>query len=190
MEGELRRAAVDRAYRDHRDDVFRVAYAILRDSEDAVDATQETFARAFERWDQYDAARSLRAWLHGIVTHEALDRLRRQQVRRLALPALTRLAVARHSPADDDNPEGIVSRHQLIDQALSGLRPATRAALVLHHYYGYSHAEIASYLRSTPGTVGSLLSRATTSLRADLAAAAGPAAPTVDRPGRAAPRSR
>ena len=118
MEGELPRAAVERAYRDYRDDVYRVAYAILRDTEDAVDATQETFARAFERWDQYDPARPLRAWLHGIAAHEALDRLRHARVRRLALPALTRIAATGQSAADDSNLEGIVSRKELVDRAL------------------------------------------------------------------------
>lgn len=65
---DARRDAVDRAYRDHADDVYRVAFAILRDTEPAVDATHDTFARAFERWHQYDSNRSLRAWLHGIVS--------------------------------------------------------------------------------------------------------------------------
>nr|MBA2373309.1 sigma-70 family RNA polymerase sigma factor [Chloroflexota bacterium] len=69
----LRSQAVERAYRDHADDVYRVALAILRDPEAAVDATHDTFARAFERWDQYDTNRPLRAWLHGIVSHAALD---------------------------------------------------------------------------------------------------------------------
>src|SRR6478609_5615529 len=83
MELELRGAAVERAYRDHATDVYRVAYAILRDPDSAMDATQDTFARAFERWDQYDANRPLRAWLHGIAAHTALDALRRGRIRRL-----------------------------------------------------------------------------------------------------------
>ena len=106
------------ALRSAPDDVYRVAYAILRDTEDAVDATQETFARAFERWDQYDPTRPLRAWLHGIAAHEALDRLRHARVRRLALPTLTRVVATRQSTADDSNPEGIVSRKELVDRAL------------------------------------------------------------------------
>ena len=60
---DQRRDAVDRAYREHADDVYRVAFAILRDTEAAVDATHDTFARAFERWNQYDSNRSLQAWL-------------------------------------------------------------------------------------------------------------------------------
>ena len=76
IDQDQRRDAVDRAYREHADEVYRVAFSILRDTEAAVDATHDTFARAFERWDQYDSNRSLRAWLHGIVSHAALDALR------------------------------------------------------------------------------------------------------------------
>ena len=79
--------AVDLAYRDHAPEVYRVAYAILRDPDEAIDATHEAFARAWERWEQYDDRRPLRAWLHGIVVHEALDQLRRRRVRRIAASA-------------------------------------------------------------------------------------------------------
>ena len=89
IDSERDRAA-DQAYRDHANDVYRVAYGILRDPDEALDATHDTFARAWERWDQYDSQRPLRGWLHGIVVHLALDQLRRRRVRRLALPVLGR----------------------------------------------------------------------------------------------------
>ena len=184
MNSELRTAGVEQAYRDHADDVYRVAYAILRYNDDAVDATQETFARAFERWHQYDPGRPMRAWLHGIVTHEALDRLRRRQVQRRALPTVTRLAVGRR--VEHDSPDRIVARRQLVDEALSSLQPAARAALVLRHCYGYSYAEIATQLNTSPGNVGSVLTRACATLRADFASAEAPEATSRNRPTRAA----
>ena len=85
--------AADQAYRDHASDVYRVAYGILRDPDEALDATHDTFARAWERWDQYDSQRPLKGWLHGIVVHLSLDQLRRRRVRRLALPHLGRSPV-------------------------------------------------------------------------------------------------
>lgn len=172
MEHELRREAVEQAYREHRDDVYRVAYAILRDTEAAGDATHETFARAFERWDRYDANRPLRPWLHAIAVHEALDAARRRRVRLLAMPAL----VNQSRTAAGDDPEAIASRRHLVDEALSTLRPAVRAALVLRHYYGYDYAEIAQQLGTSPGNVGSMLSRGHAALRERLREAdAGPA---------------
>jgi RNA polymerase sigma-70 factor (ECF subfamily) len=165
---DQRRDAVDRAYRDHADDVYRVAFAILRDTEAAVDATQDTFARAFERWDQYDNNRSMRAWLHGIVSHAALDALRRRRVRRLAVPAVGRIGPVSGSGAWGADPSIGVADRDLVEAALADLKPDVRAALVLRHYYGYDYADIAGFLRTNPGNVGSILSRAHTALRARL----------------------
>jgi RNA polymerase sigma-70 factor, ECF subfamily len=163
IESERDRAA-DRAYRDHANDVYRVAYGILRDPDEALDATHDTFARAWERWDQYDSQRPLRGWLHGIVVHLALDQLRRRRVRRLALPALGRSSVVAIDGSAPDPADG-VARRQLVDQALDGLRPEVRATLILRHYYGYDYAQIGTLLGISSGTVGSTLSRAHTAIR-------------------------
>jgi RNA polymerase sigma-70 factor (ECF subfamily) len=164
IETERDRAA-DRAYRDYANDVYRVAYGILRDADEAIDATHDTFARAWERWDQYDSQRPLRGWLHGIVVHLALDRLRRQRVRRLALPVLGRASVTAIEGSAAADPADDVARRQLIELALDGLRPEVRATLVLRHYYGYDYAEIGAALGVSSGTVGSTLSRAHAAIR-------------------------
>jgi len=184
IESERDRAA-DQAYRDHANDVYRVAYGILRDPDDALDATHETFARAWERWDQYDSQRPLKGWLHGIVVHLALDQLRRRRVRRLALPVLGR-ATATLERTTEPDPADEVARRQIVDRALDGLRPEVRATLVLRHYYGYDYAQIGTFLGISSGTVGSTLSRAHAAIRhrlqaedpasAELGAGAGPGA--------------
>lgn len=176
MENERRDRAADQAYRDHATDVYRVAYGILRDPDEALDATHDTFARAWERWDQYDSQRPLRGWLHGIVVHLALDQLRRRRVRRMALPQLGRSPItslqASVGDASDD-----VARREIVDRALDGLKPAVRATLVLRHYYGYDYAQIGSMLGMSSGTVGSTLSRAHVAIRERLEAEAGGGAP-------------
>jgi RNA polymerase sigma-70 factor, ECF subfamily len=181
--------ACDQAYRDHANDVYRVAFGILRDPDEALDTTHDTFARAWERWDQYDSQRPLRGWLHGIVVHLALDQLRRRRVRRLALPLLGRSTVGRLSTTHAPDPADDVARRELVDLALEGLRPQVRATLVLRHYYGYDYAQIGSMLGMTSGTVGSTLSRAHTAIRLRLEAAgmSGLAADDTPRGGRMLP---
>jgi RNA polymerase sigma-70 factor, ECF subfamily len=180
-EQDQRRDAVDRAYRDHADDVYRVAFAILRDTEAAVDATHDTFAHAFERWDQYDSHRSLRGWLHGIVSHAALDTLRRRRVRRLAVPAVARIGPVSDGGAWAADPSTGVADRDLCEAALAGLKPDVRAALVLRHYYGYDYAEIAGFLRTSPGNVGSILSRAHAELRVRMTAERAPSDPVIPK---------
>jgi RNA polymerase sigma factor (sigma-70 family) len=170
IDQQLRRDAIDQAYRDHADDVYRVAYAILRDREAAVDATQDCFARAFERWEQYDSHRSLRGWLHGIVSHAALDDLRRRRVRRLAAPSVAQIrALSGGGAAEGRDPSTEAVNRTVVEDAMGTLKPDARAALVLRHYYGYDYAEIAGFLGTSPGNVGSVLSRAHAALRDRLA---------------------
>jgi RNA polymerase sigma-70 factor (ECF subfamily) len=171
---------VDLAYRDHAPEVYRVAYAILRDADEAIDATHEAFARAWERWEQYDDRRPLRAWLHGIVVHEALDQLRRRRVRRVAAQAIGTLTGEQHPTASADFAREIASRGEL-EHALGQLKPETRAVLVLRHYYGYEYTEIAAFLGSKPGSVGSTLSRAHAQLRELLGPEQPDARPSDDR---------
>ena len=191
MESEGRDRAADQAYRDHATDVYRVAYGILRDRDEALDATHDTFARAWERWDQYDSQRPLRGWLHGIVLHLALDQLRKRRVRRLALPQLGRSPVASLDTSVGDASDD-VARREIVDRALDGLKPAVRATLVLRHYYGYDYAQIGSMLGMSSGTVGSTLTRAHVAIRQRLEAEAGPGASGVasNPPGAAAPPGR
>ena len=172
MTDQFRTDAIERAYRDHADDVYRVAYAILRDPDNAMDATQDTFAQAFRRWEQYDANRPLRPWLHGIVSHLALDALRRRRVGVKALDAIGRVQSVAPTvgPGSEEMVQRVLER-DLVEDALGSLKPDVRAALVLRHYYGYDYAEIGSLLRTSPGNVGSILSRAHKTLRERLATA-------------------
>jgi RNA polymerase sigma-70 factor, ECF subfamily len=187
IESERRDRAADQAYREHANDVYRVAYGILRDPDEALDATHDTFARAWERWDQYDSQRPLRGWLHGIVVHVALDQLRRRRVRTLALPRLGGSALTSPTTTAAADPADELARREAVDDALDGLRPAARAALVLRHYYGYDYAQIGSMLGISSGTVGSTLTRTHATIRARLEARDGvhrrvaPEAPTSPR---------
>jgi RNA polymerase sigma-70 factor (ECF subfamily) len=165
MDSDVRDRAADQAYRDHATEVYRVAYGILRDPDEAIDATHDAFARAWERWEQYDTQRPLRAWLHGIVVHLALDQLRRRRVRRLALAVLGRASVVEIGMGAGADPATDVVRRRVVEDALATLRPEARAALILRHYYGYDYAQIGEFLGTGSGTVGSLLSRSHALLR-------------------------
>ena len=161
---EERSTAVDRAYRDHAADLYRLAFGILRDQDAATDATQVAFARAYERWDQYDQGRPVLPWLHGIVAHEALDSLRRRRVRWIAAATIAERESAGPRAADFDLATQVAQRSAL-DAALAQLKPIARAAVLLRHLYGYDYAEIGALLGTSQGNVGALLSRAHATLR-------------------------
>lgn len=169
MQDGARHREIEAAYSTYADDVYRLAYAILHDRDDAADATQETFVRAFQRWDRYDPDRPLRPWLHTIVSRGALDQLRRRRVRWLAIPSLAQRSGGSSEGAyTGRDPGATVPRRQAIEEALEGLQPVARAAVVLRHRYGYDYAEIAGFLGISVSNVGALLTRARARLRAEL----------------------
>lgn len=180
-EPEARLAALDKAYRDHADDLYRIAFGILRDADAAVDVTQVAFSRAFERWSQYDQRRPLLPWLHGIVVHVALDTLRRARVRRVAVAGSAPVTGA----TSPDDLAGRIADRAAVDAALAELQPPARAAVLLHHLYGYDYAEIGRILGTGPGNVGSILTRANARMRDLLTAGE----TSLGSPGVAAPRS-
>ncbi len=169
MQDGARHRDIEAAYSSYADDVYRLAYAILHDRDDAADATQETFVRAFHRWDRYDPDRPLRPWLHTIVSRVAFDQLRRRRVRWLAMPVLAeRSAMSSEDAYAGRDPGSSVPRRQAIEEALEGLAPVARAAVLLRHRYGYEYTEIAGFLGISVSNVGAVLTRARARLRAQL----------------------
>src|SRR6266700_5019168 len=61
------------------DQVYRVARRLVNSREEAEDLVQDTYARAFRSWQQYQPGTNLRAWLLRILTNLNIDRGRRSQ---------------------------------------------------------------------------------------------------------------
>ncbi|MCC7352993.1 MAG: RNA polymerase sigma factor [Anaerolineae bacterium] len=150
--------------RQHQEAVFRLAYLLLGDADEAEDVAQETFIRAFRALDRFDASRPLRPWLLRIATNLAHNR-RRAVGRYLA-------AVRRFFLAD---PEGIpetgdAGLHktdaQALWQAVRRLSQADQEVIYLRYFLELSEAEMAAALDVAAGTVKSRLHRALQRLRA------------------------
>lgn len=60
----------------HRESVFRLAYLLLGDADDAEDVAQETFIRVFNSLHRFDVTRALRPWLLRITANLARNRRR------------------------------------------------------------------------------------------------------------------
>ncbi|WP_373195567.1 RNA polymerase sigma factor SigE [Mycobacterium marinum] len=149
----------DELVRQHADRVYRLAYRLSGNQQDAEDLTQETFIRVFRSVQNYQPG-TFEGWLHRITTNLFLDMVRRRsRIRMEALPEdYDRV------PADDPNPE------QILQAALDSLPPEFRAAVVLCDIEGLSYEEIGATLGVKLGTVRSRIHRGRQALRDYLAA--------------------
>ncbi len=157
----------DELVRQHADRVYRLAYRLSGNPQDAEDLTQETFIRVFRSVQNYQPG-TFEGWLHRITTNLFLDMVRRRtRIRMEALPEdYDRV------PAEDPNPEQIFHDSRLgpdLQAALDSLPPEFRAAVVLCDIEGLSYEEIGATLGVKLGTVRSRIHRGRQALREYLA---------------------
>lgn len=154
----------------HADSVYRLAFRLSGNPQDAEDLTQETFMRVFRSLKHYKAG-TFRGWLHRITTNLFLDMVRhRQTIRMEALPE-----DYERVPGTDMTPEQAYTVNNLtpvLQEALDALSPDFRVAVVLCDVVGMSYEEIATTLGVKMGTVRSRIHRGRAQMRNYLEAAA------------------
>ena len=185
----------------YRGELLALCYQLLGSVHEADDLVQETMLRAWRARDRYDAERaSLRTWLHRIATNACLTALEGRARRPLptglgppaddtTTPLVADLEVPWLQPFPDARLDPAVRAEQrahlrlALVAALQLLPPRQRAVLVMRESLGFSAAEVAEALATSPSAVDSALQRA----RATLSSAA-PAWQTIDEPADAATR--
>lgn len=139
--------------------VFNLCYRMLSNPQDAEDAAQETFMRAYKAIRRYDRKRPFSTWLLSIAAHYCIDQIRR---RRYPLVSVEELPV----PDLPDPGIGLeigLSRREEQRQVrglLNVLDPTDRAAVVMYYWYDFSYKEISQSLNLTTSAVKSRLHRA------------------------------
>ena len=158
------------------DQVYRVARRLVGSREEAEDLMQETYARAFRSWQQYQPGTNLRAWLLRILTNLNIDRGRRVQ----RTPDLQPLEEGDYflynrleSTLGDENPdeERVIERlsqNSVVD-ALAEVPHDFRDVIVLVDIGEFSYADAAHILDIPVGTVMSRLHRGRRILKQQLA---------------------
>jgi RNA polymerase sigma-70 factor (ECF subfamily) len=152
----------------HSKRVYRIALSYLRNPDEALDAVQDTFVKAFQHAARWDTATEVAPWLMRIAVNHSIDRYRKDKRRGVHHTALVDGDHDERIAADEVSPERRAQGLELgekIARALSTLPESHRAVFVLRHYDGMSLEEIAGTLNLSVGTVKSSLHRAVYRLR-------------------------
>ena len=173
----------DEVVRQHAPRVYRLAYRLAGNPQDAEDLTQETFVRVFRSLASYQPG-TFEGWLHRITTNLFLDLVRRRQrIRFDSLPD-----DSERLPGRERSPEQVYADSHLdpdIQRALDALHPDFRVAVVLCDIEGLSYEEIATTLGIKLGTVRSRIHRGRLQLREALRHRAPRSGRSAGRHGRA-----
>jgi RNA polymerase sigma-70 factor (ECF subfamily) len=151
------RTAFGRLVRLHHRRIYACAIHLLGDRDEAEDAVQETFLRAWRAIDRFDGRAALSTWLYRIcinVSFNALRRRKRMETRDLSDP---RVPDRPADPAQGNHDlRDIAQARQLyarLAEALDGLSPSLRSTVVLVLIEGVSQKEAAEVLGCSEGTI-------------------------------------
>lgn len=145
------------------DMVYAVVYGILSQRENALDAAQEVFLKAFRELEHFLGKSKFKTWLYRIAVNTAIDQQRKQRPAR---------SIDATDASDDENEAPLVlvdpkqdpseethrrDLKETVEKALLHLAADHRAILVLREWQGLSYEEIAETLEIEIGTVMSRL---------------------------------
>ena len=143
--------------------MFNVALRMLGNYEDARDAAQNTFVKAYEKLGTYDAERRFFSWIYRILMNECLNLRRRPATEQLVD---TETAVSQSSGADTVE---AAERKRDVRQAILSLSPAYREVIVLRHFAALSYEQMSEAIGVPTKTVKSRLHTARQQLAGELA---------------------
>jgi len=142
--------------------VFNLAYRMLGNADEAEQAAQEAFIRAWTRLDGYKPAHKFSTWLLSITSNYCIDQIRKRRALLLSIdepmPAHPALMSERESGPEARATE---SERQVVVQNLLETLPADyKQAVVLRYWYDMSYEEIAEVMETTVSAIKSRLFRA------------------------------
>lgn len=139
--------------------VVSTAWRLLGNEEDARDATQEVFLKAFKYLSSFDPERDFNGWLYGITVNVCHDHMRKRQQRAKHFSSLDTSReegrLEELTSADVDAGEVVMREQQkaLIGRALAKLTDNERTVIVLRDLEGVPAKEVARMLNASVGTV-------------------------------------
>jgi RNA polymerase sigma-70 factor, ECF subfamily len=156
-------SAFEEFVRTHQDRIYNLCRYMLQDTQDAQDAAQDAFIKAYAGLKGFKPDASLYTWLYRIAVNTCLDYKKKSRPEQAEDESvIDDLASKEPSPEQRYQSKEI---GQAIQTALQKLPEHLRAVIVLKEIEEFSYEEIAAVLDTSLGTVKSRISRAREELR-------------------------
>ena len=164
-QGDL--AAYGQLVERHQNMVYNLALKLLGSPEDAKDAAQEIFIKAYRSLPGFQGEAGFSTWLYRVASNKCLDFLRKKNRERERNYSLEE-GFSQEAVSSQYEPEKaflLKERQERLKKAVTELPETYRLVLVLHHYQGLSYREVAGIMGLPEKTVATRLHRAKQLLR-------------------------
>jgi len=161
------RALVER----HSRSVFRLAFRMTGNEQDAEDVVQESLLRAYRQLGRFEARANFGTWLYRITANCAVDLMRTKQARHDVARGESLEEAVINLRSDRPGPERLTQSAEIdrcVSDAMAALSPLERAAFTLRHYEGRTIEEISRTLGLKTSAAKHSVFRAVKKLRAAL----------------------
>jgi len=169
--------AYERLIHNYQQPVYNLVYRLMDDPSETPDVVQEVFLKVFRSIGSFRGNSSLKTWIYRISFNEAYNHRRwftRHKKQEVGLDKDDDETFGYHDTLPDRGRSAFelmsdIETHVLVEEALTGLNPAFRAAVVLRDIEDLSYEEIAEVLQLSLGTVKSRILRGREALKKALA---------------------
>jgi RNA polymerase sigma-70 factor (ECF subfamily) len=145
--------------------VFVMAYSILRDREDALDAVQETFLKLYQKAGLYKPGNSFQGWLLQMAKNVSIDSYRKNRKKRREWETTTPLDEIPVATEDRAGDSAYSDLRVAFSRSVETLAERQRMVFVMRHYNELPFNEISAAMRISVGTAKSLHFKAVQNLR-------------------------
>ena len=150
--------------------VFVMAYSILRDREDALDAVQETFLRLYRKAGLYRPGSSFQGWLLQMAKNISIDHYRRNRKKRQEWETSTPIdALPLAAAPGGEGDSAAADLRQAFARSVDTLAERQKMVFIMRHYNELQFQEISEAMKISVGTAKSLHFKAVQNLRKRLA---------------------
>jgi RNA polymerase sigma-70 factor (ECF subfamily) len=159
-------AAFDTLVKKYRERLYAIIYNLTSNKDDALDLTQDVLIKMFQSIDKFNGKSAFFTWLYRIAVNTTISFIRKNRLRRFfsfekiqeegaeAAACIDSLCLDKNR---GDRSVFLKELQENLNIALQKLSNKHRIVVVLHEIEGLDHAEVASVLKCSEGTVRSRL---------------------------------
>lgn len=148
--------------------VFRLAYRMTDNEQDAEEVVQESFLRAYKNIDGFKSQSNFGTWLYRIATNCCLDLLGKRKGQQSHMPLQDDEGEEMPLPTPQPGPERMLLSAEMkakLAEAMKSLTPQEHVAFVMRHFEGSSIEEIGRTLSIKDGSAKNTVFRAVQKIR-------------------------